>query len=84
MKRFIQITLISAGLMATAFSVAAAQVADTIFFGGPIVTVNQKNEEVQALAVQNGKIVAVGKKDVVLKEWRANTTQLIEDRKSVV
>ena len=78
MKRFIQTTLISAGLMATAFSVAAAQVADTIFFGGPIVTVNQKNEEVQALAVQNGKIVAVGKKDVVLKEWRANTTQLID------
>ena len=78
MKRFIQSTLISAGLMATAFSVAAAQVADTIFFGGPIVTVNQKNEEVQALAVQNGKIVAVGKKDVVLKEWRANTTQLID------
>ena len=78
MKRFIQITLISAGLTATAFSVAAAQVADTIFFGGPIVTVNQKNEEVQALAVQNGKIVAVGKKDVVLKEWRANTTQLID------
>ena len=78
MKRFIQTTLISAGLMATAFSVAAAQVADTIFFGGPIVTVNQKNQEVQALAVQNGKIVAVGKKDVVLKEWRANTTQLID------
>ena len=78
MKRFFKTTLISAGLMATAFSVTAAQVADTIFFGGPIVTVNAKNEEVQALAVQNGKIVAVGKKDAVLKEWRANTTQLVD------
>jgi predicted amidohydrolase YtcJ len=78
MKHFIKTILISAGLMATAFSVTAAQVADTIFFGGPIVTVNAKNEEVQALAVQNGKIVAVGKKDAVLKEWRANTTQLVD------
>ena len=78
MKRFFKTTLISAGLMATAFSVTAAQVADTIFFGGSIVTVNAKNEEVQALAVQNGKIVAVGKKDAVLKEWRANTTQLVD------
>jgi predicted amidohydrolase YtcJ len=78
MKRFFKTTLISAGLMATAFSVTAAQVADTIFFGGPIVTVNAKNEEVQALAVQNGKIVAVGKKDTVLREWRANTTQLVD------
>jgi hypothetical protein len=78
MKRFFKTTLISAGLMVTAFSVTAAQVADTIFFGGPIVTVNAKNEEVQALAVQNGKIVAVGKKDAVLKEWRANTTQLVD------
>ena len=33
--------------------------ADTIFYGGPIVTVNQNNDELQALAVQNGKIVAV-------------------------
>ena len=52
--------------------------ADTIFYGGPIVTVNAKNEEVQALAVQNGKIVAVGTKDAVTKEWQANTTKLID------
>ena len=67
MKRFIQIALISAGLVVMPHIASAAQVADTIFYGGPIVTVNAKNEEVQALAVQNGKIVAVGKKDAVLK-----------------
>jgi hypothetical protein len=38
------------------------------FYGGPIVMVNAKNEEVQALAVQNGKIVAVGTKDAVTKK----------------
>jgi len=57
---------------------SAAQVADTIFYGGPIVTVNAKNEEAQALAVQNGKIVAVGKKDAVLKEWQASTTKVVD------
>jgi len=30
------------------------------FFGGPIVTVNAKNEEVEALAVKDGKNVALG------------------------
>ncbi|MBU3587911.1 amidohydrolase family protein [Polynucleobacter sp. 31A-FELB] len=52
--------------------------ADTIFYGGPIVTVNAKNEEVQALAVQNGKIVAVGTKDEVTKEWQTNSTKVVD------
>ncbi len=52
--------------------------ADTIFYGGPIVTVNAKNEEVQALAVQNGKIVAVGSKDSVVKEWQSNSTKVVD------
>ncbi|NCX51442.1 MAG: hypothetical protein EBW80_07275 [Burkholderiaceae bacterium] len=52
--------------------------ADTIFYGGPIVTVNQKNDEVQALAVQGGKIVAVGNKDSVMKDWQSKTTQLVD------
>lgn len=52
--------------------------ADTIFYGGPIVTVNAKNEEVQALAVQNGKIVAVGNKDAITKEWQSSATKVID------
>ena len=52
--------------------------ADTIFYGGPIVTVNAKNEEVQALAVQNGKIVAVGDKDAITKEWQSSATKVID------
>ena len=52
--------------------------ADTIFYGGPIVTVNAKNEEVQALAVQNGKIVAVGTKDAVTQEWQSSGTKLVD------
>ncbi len=52
--------------------------ADTIFFGGPIVTVNAKNEEVQALAIQGGKIVAVGALADVKKSWQASGTKFID------
>jgi len=52
--------------------------ADTIFLGGPIVTVNPKNEEAQALAVQDGKIVAVGTVDEVKKNWLDSKTNVID------
>ena len=70
--------LLSALMMAQCALVFAKGNADTIFYGGPIVTVNAKNEEVQALAVQNGKIVAVGTKDAVTKEWQADNTKVID------
>lgn len=70
--------LLSILLVAHCAVVFAKGNADTIFYGGPIVTVNAKNEEVQALAVQNGKIVAVGAKDAVTKEWQASTTKVID------
>ena len=70
--------LIAALLMAQCAVAFAKGNADTIFYGGPIVTVNAKNEEVQALAVQNGKIVAVGSKDAVTKEWQSNNTKVVD------
>lgn len=80
MKHFIQIALITTGLIGSqqASIAASAKAADTIFYGGPIVTVNAKNEEVQALAVQDGKIVGLGKKAAVLKDWQANTTKMVD------
>lgn len=70
--------LLSALLMTHCALVFAKGNADTIFYGGPIVTVNAKNQEVQALAVQNGKIVAVGSKDSVVKEWQSNSTKVVD------
>ncbi len=70
--------LISLAISAVACTTQAVQVADTIFYGGPIVTVNAKNEEAQALAIQNGKIVAVGKKNAVTKNWQGESTKLID------
>lgn len=80
MKHFIKTAFISFVTIGTLHNAQAApsQVADTIFYGGPILTVNEKNEEVQALAVQGGKIVAVGSKDAVTKDWKASTTKLID------
>ena len=43
--------------------------ADMIFLGGPIVTVNAKNEEVEAIAVKDGKIVAVGALAEINSKW---------------
>jgi predicted amidohydrolase YtcJ len=40
--------------------------------------VNAKNEEVGALAIQKGKIVAVGTKDAVLKDWKSSATKLVD------
>ena len=65
--------ILTIALMSSASFTFAKGNADTIFYGGPIVTVNQKNDEVQALAVQGGKIVAVGNKDTVMKDWQSNT-----------
>ncbi|MCM0036511.1 MAG: amidohydrolase family protein [Burkholderiaceae bacterium] len=70
--------LLSALLMTQSALVFAQGNADTIFYGGPIVTVNQKNEEVEALAVQNGKIVAVGSKQSVVKDWQSDKTKLVD------
>jgi predicted amidohydrolase YtcJ len=80
MKLLKSFTLSSAILLGAMQSVIAAPTtgADTIFFGGPILTVNAKNEEVQALAIQGGKIVATGTKADVLKNWQAANTNMID------
>ena len=52
--------------------------ADTVFMGGPIVTVNDRNEEVQAIAVKDGKIVALGSESDIKKSWIDQTTKVID------
>jgi predicted amidohydrolase YtcJ len=76
MRHLNQITLAAIYLIAQ--SAIAGGSADTIFFGGPIVTVNSKNEEAQALAIRNGKIVAVGAKDLITKDWQTSSSKVID------
>ena len=59
----------SAAIMATAMApvlAAHAQEPVTVYTGGPILTMNPKNDIAEALAVKDGKILAVGKKADVL------------------
>ncbi|MFZ4688803.1 MAG: amidohydrolase [Polymorphobacter sp.] len=55
---------------------AVARDADAIWFGGPIITVDDKTPAVEAVAVKDGKIVATGKKTAVLKAEQGNATIL--------
>jgi len=54
--------------------------ADTIFRGGTVVTVDEKQPEVEAIAVKNGRIVAVGKEAEVLTARRGPSTEVVDLR----
>jgi predicted amidohydrolase YtcJ len=56
---------------------ASRQVAETIWSGGPIITMNDKAMRAEAIAVANGKIIAVGKRNQVMK-LRGPNTQLVD------
>ena len=47
--------------------------ADAIYFGGPILTMLEDGDRAEALAVQNGKIVAVGELAAVMAQKGPNT-----------
>src|SRR5436309_13767624 len=51
--------------------------ADTIFVGGNIVTVNPAQPEVEALAVKDGKILALGKFSQ-LEKFKGSQTQIAD------
>jgi len=58
--------------------IANAQVADTIFVGGDIVTVNDKQPEAEAIAVKDGKILALGDRVAIEKAHRQATTKIVD------
>lgn len=51
--------------------------ADTIWFGGPILTMNDKAMRAEAVAVANGKIVAVGRRADVM-QLRGPKTRVVD------
>ena len=61
----------------TSAAQAAPSPADAIYFGGDIVTVNDQQPAAQAVAVKDGKIVAVGKRATVMQHKGAKT-QLVD------
>ncbi len=55
----------------------AQEPADAIYHGGEIVTIDDTNPTAQAIAIKGGKIVAVGKKEEVLKH-KGDRTRVID------
>lgn len=71
-------TLTVAGAAAFVPAVSAsAQQADTIYNGGKIVTVNDAQPLAEALAVKDGKILAVGSRAEVEKAHKGDQTQVV-------
>ncbi len=65
-------------IAALAFSNAAlADTADRIWSGGPVITMNDAAMRAEAVAEKDGKIIAVGSKDDVLK-LKGDSTKLID------
>ena len=52
--------------------------ADTIYTGGDIVTVNDAQPTVEALAVKDGRILAVGARAAIEKSYRGEKTTLVD------
>ncbi|MGI9569321.1 MAG: amidohydrolase family protein, partial [Desulfobulbia bacterium] len=59
MKNSITKALLTAIFMSTAAQ--AQEIADTIYTGGPILTINDGTNSVGAVAVKGGRIIAIGK-----------------------
>ena len=56
---------------------AAEQMAELIYSGGPIVTVNELQPSAEAVAVRGGRIIAVGYRDEVMK-LKGPKTRLVD------
>jgi predicted amidohydrolase YtcJ len=57
---------------------ARAQVADAIYHGGEIITVDDKNPTAQAVAVKDGKILALGPPAAIERAHKGATTKLVD------
>ena len=74
-RRLLALSLILCPLFTTlAF---AEDLADTLYLGGPIITVNDEAPRAEAVAVKDGKILAVGAVDA-LAPYRGNETKIFD------
>jgi predicted amidohydrolase YtcJ len=69
--------LLGATSITAAAQPAAAQTADAIYTGGPIITMNDSAPRAEAVAVKDGKIIAVGAKAEVEK-FKSPTTNTVD------
>lgn len=78
-KRFvILVSIISTTLLAGCNQQKAIVAADAIYAGGTIITMNEAQASAEALAVKDGKIIAVGSKENLYSDHQGSETQLID------
>jgi predicted amidohydrolase YtcJ len=65
-------------LLATPFAATAQQKADLIIYNGKIATMAKQGEFKQAIAMQNGIIMATGTTQTILKAYKKKATQLVD------
>ena len=56
----------------------AASTADTVYFGGDIVTINDAQPAVEAVAVKDGKILMLGTRTEIEKKCRGRSTRMVD------
>lgn len=74
MKTLVKAAVLVASSLSSALAIAAN--ADSIYFGGTIITVNDKAPSAEAVAVKGGKIVAVGSRKAVFASEKGKSTAL--------
>lgn len=62
----------------SAFAQTGDEKADLIFFGGDIVTVNDRGPSAEAVAVADGKIIGVGPREKIEARFKGAGTSLID------
>jgi predicted amidohydrolase YtcJ len=71
-------SLLVAVLVSAAVSPALGADADAIYFGGPIVTVDDRQPSAEAVAVKDGRIVAVGSRRDVESAQKSAATRMVD------
>jgi predicted amidohydrolase YtcJ len=79
-KRALLLTLSLSLAAATGckFSPRAADTADTIYYGGNIVTVNDTQPTAEAVALKDGKILMVGSRAEIEKDHKGTATAMVD------
>jgi len=75
--RLLQLSIAAAWLAGLAAFAHAQNPADAIYHGGDIVTIDDNNPTAEAVAVKDGKIIGVGKKDDVFN-FKGDATKVID------
>ena len=65
-------------MMSSVAPAVSGEAADAIYVGGDIVTINDKQPTAEALAVKNGKIIAVGDRKSIEGEHKGDASKVVD------